>query len=308
MGDYLDADVGVLRMRSLPNFWLHASCDHAVRRACCPPARARRGCAATGSSIGTRAKARTTSSTACCPSGTSRGQVHRGNTTLAPTGPVPPPAPNSIPSTRAGSRWSSSIPACCVPASPRLPPPARAAGGGHRAGGAAQARARADEREDQREALRPTWLQGGGAREDRRRPPGRALGARGSSARARSPPDRSGWEEVDPQEPFEPADRSARWCWPRCASAWAGQGRATAAPWRSTCRASPRRRSAACWAGRSRERVNVVHRGLQPLRDRVAWERGIEHGLDEEDVRKLAPATPASASAAAHPRRCRPAR
>jgi Rieske 2Fe-2S family protein len=30
MGDYQDADVGVLRMRSLPNFWLHASCDHAV--------------------------------------------------------------------------------------------------------------------------------------------------------------------------------------------------------------------------------------------------------------------------------------
>jgi Rieske 2Fe-2S family protein len=30
MGDYPDANVGVLRMRSLPNFWLHASCDHAV--------------------------------------------------------------------------------------------------------------------------------------------------------------------------------------------------------------------------------------------------------------------------------------
>jgi Rieske 2Fe-2S family protein len=30
MGDYRDAEVGVLRMRSLPNFWLHASCDHAV--------------------------------------------------------------------------------------------------------------------------------------------------------------------------------------------------------------------------------------------------------------------------------------
>ena len=30
MGDYQDANVGVLRMRSLPNFWLHASCDHAV--------------------------------------------------------------------------------------------------------------------------------------------------------------------------------------------------------------------------------------------------------------------------------------
>ena len=30
MGDYTDADVGVLRMRSMPNFWVHASCDHAV--------------------------------------------------------------------------------------------------------------------------------------------------------------------------------------------------------------------------------------------------------------------------------------
>jgi phenylpropionate dioxygenase-like ring-hydroxylating dioxygenase large terminal subunit len=30
MGDYTDADVGTLRMRSMPNFWNHASCDHAV--------------------------------------------------------------------------------------------------------------------------------------------------------------------------------------------------------------------------------------------------------------------------------------
>ena len=30
MGDYRDADVGVLRMRSMPNFWLHGCCDHAV--------------------------------------------------------------------------------------------------------------------------------------------------------------------------------------------------------------------------------------------------------------------------------------
>jgi Rieske 2Fe-2S family protein len=30
MGDYRDEEVGVLRMRSLPNFWVHASCDHAV--------------------------------------------------------------------------------------------------------------------------------------------------------------------------------------------------------------------------------------------------------------------------------------
>jgi Rieske 2Fe-2S family protein len=30
MGDYKDADVGTLRMRTLPNFWNHSSCDHAV--------------------------------------------------------------------------------------------------------------------------------------------------------------------------------------------------------------------------------------------------------------------------------------
>lgn len=30
MGDYHEADVGTLRMRSLPNFWNHSSCDHAV--------------------------------------------------------------------------------------------------------------------------------------------------------------------------------------------------------------------------------------------------------------------------------------
>jgi len=30
MGDYIDADVGTLRMRTLPNFWNHSSCDHAV--------------------------------------------------------------------------------------------------------------------------------------------------------------------------------------------------------------------------------------------------------------------------------------
>jgi hypothetical protein len=39
MGDYQDADVGVLRMRSLPNFWVHASCDHAVAARSCPSAR-----------------------------------------------------------------------------------------------------------------------------------------------------------------------------------------------------------------------------------------------------------------------------
>lgn len=30
MGDYPDADVGTLRVRTLPNLWMHASCDHAV--------------------------------------------------------------------------------------------------------------------------------------------------------------------------------------------------------------------------------------------------------------------------------------
>jgi Rieske 2Fe-2S family protein len=30
MGDYRDAEVGTLRMRALPNFWNHSSCDHGV--------------------------------------------------------------------------------------------------------------------------------------------------------------------------------------------------------------------------------------------------------------------------------------
>jgi Rieske 2Fe-2S family protein len=30
MGDYIDATVGTLRIRTLPNFWNHSSCDHAV--------------------------------------------------------------------------------------------------------------------------------------------------------------------------------------------------------------------------------------------------------------------------------------
>ena len=30
MGDYKDADVGTLRVRALPNFWNHSSCDHGV--------------------------------------------------------------------------------------------------------------------------------------------------------------------------------------------------------------------------------------------------------------------------------------
>ncbi len=30
MGDYTDPEVGTLRVRTLPNFWVHASCDHSV--------------------------------------------------------------------------------------------------------------------------------------------------------------------------------------------------------------------------------------------------------------------------------------
>lgn len=30
MGDYPDPEVGTLRMRTMPNMWIHASCDHAV--------------------------------------------------------------------------------------------------------------------------------------------------------------------------------------------------------------------------------------------------------------------------------------
>jgi Rieske 2Fe-2S family protein len=30
MGSYPEADVGTLRMRALPNFWNHSSCDHSV--------------------------------------------------------------------------------------------------------------------------------------------------------------------------------------------------------------------------------------------------------------------------------------
>ena len=30
MGDYSSPDVGTLRIRSLPNFWNHSSCDHSV--------------------------------------------------------------------------------------------------------------------------------------------------------------------------------------------------------------------------------------------------------------------------------------
>jgi len=30
MGDYPDADVGTLRLRTMPNFWNHSSCDHGV--------------------------------------------------------------------------------------------------------------------------------------------------------------------------------------------------------------------------------------------------------------------------------------
>ena len=30
MGDYSDPEVGTMRVRTLPNFWIHASCDHSV--------------------------------------------------------------------------------------------------------------------------------------------------------------------------------------------------------------------------------------------------------------------------------------
>jgi Rieske 2Fe-2S family protein len=30
MGEYTDPDVGTMRVRTLPNFWIHASCDHTV--------------------------------------------------------------------------------------------------------------------------------------------------------------------------------------------------------------------------------------------------------------------------------------
>ena len=36
MGDYRDADVGTLRMRTLPNFWNHSSCDHGGQHALVP--------------------------------------------------------------------------------------------------------------------------------------------------------------------------------------------------------------------------------------------------------------------------------
>ena len=40
MGDYTDADVGTLRIRTLPNMWHHASCDHAVTTRLLPAGRA----------------------------------------------------------------------------------------------------------------------------------------------------------------------------------------------------------------------------------------------------------------------------
>jgi len=38
MGDYPNYDVGVLRLRALPNFWCHASADHAVTTRLAPTA------------------------------------------------------------------------------------------------------------------------------------------------------------------------------------------------------------------------------------------------------------------------------
>lgn len=39
MGDYRDADVGTLRVRTLPNMWNHSSCDHAVSTRLLPAGR-----------------------------------------------------------------------------------------------------------------------------------------------------------------------------------------------------------------------------------------------------------------------------
>ena len=39
MGEYRDADVGTLRMRALPNFWNHSSCDHGVSTRLTPAGR-----------------------------------------------------------------------------------------------------------------------------------------------------------------------------------------------------------------------------------------------------------------------------
>ncbi|MBX7168216.1 MAG: aromatic ring-hydroxylating dioxygenase subunit alpha [Pirellulales bacterium] len=41
MGDYRDFEVGTLRIRTLPNFWMHASCDHAVSTRLLPAGRQR---------------------------------------------------------------------------------------------------------------------------------------------------------------------------------------------------------------------------------------------------------------------------
>lgn len=41
MGDYSDSDVGTLRIRTLPNMWHHASCDHAVSTRLLPAGRER---------------------------------------------------------------------------------------------------------------------------------------------------------------------------------------------------------------------------------------------------------------------------
>jgi Rieske 2Fe-2S family protein len=41
MGDYTDADVGTLRVRTLPNMWNHSSCDHAVSTRLLPAGRGR---------------------------------------------------------------------------------------------------------------------------------------------------------------------------------------------------------------------------------------------------------------------------
>ena len=39
MGDYTDPDVGTVRMRTMPNMWIHCSCDHAVSTRLLPAGR-----------------------------------------------------------------------------------------------------------------------------------------------------------------------------------------------------------------------------------------------------------------------------
>ena len=71
-GRLRDANVGVLRMRSLPNFWLHASCDHAVVTRMLPAGPRTTRMRSYWLVDAERARRRRLrASTACCRSGTS---------------------------------------------------------------------------------------------------------------------------------------------------------------------------------------------------------------------------------------------